>query len=91
MPRVRRFIDLSNRHLPMDTAYDLIHFDGVTAHEFAEGWLVYVPPDPRERAEEEYVPAEVLNLQYIARSLDCDYILFDRDADVDPALPYWDW
>jgi hypothetical protein len=30
-------------------------------------------------------------VQLHARSLGCDYVLFDRDAEVDPYLPSWQW
>jgi hypothetical protein len=33
----------------------------------------------------------VLTIQRYARTLGCDYVLFDADADRDDDLPIWDW
>lgn len=78
--------------------------EGVIAYEHGEyGYLLWVPDDPQEHADDypnpadedvcsdEGVPAEVLAVQLYARSLDCDYVLFDRDADAIEALPTWEW
>jgi hypothetical protein len=57
------------------------------------GWLMWVPNEPDAYAAEhtEGPPAEVLAVQRYARTLDCDYVLFDRDADQVADLPAWDW
>ncbi len=34
---------------------------------------------------------EILVVQLRARSLDCDYVLFDSDAGIEATLPTWDW
>ncbi len=91
LSRIRKFLDLSNRHLPANVAYSLSTYDGVTAHEFTLGWLVWVPPDPQARAAEAYVPAELLRIQRFARARDCDYLLFDRDAPLSANFPFWEW
>lgn len=83
---VRRFLDLSNHHLPRDINDDLNGQDGVTAYPTGHGWLMYVPRDGRPEA-----PDEVQAVWKRARELECDYVLFDGDADVDDELPTWDW
>jgi len=56
--------------------------DGVIAYQLEHGWLMWVPPDPDERAGDHTdLPDEVLAVQRYARHLGCDYVLFDVDAD----------
>jgi hypothetical protein len=91
---VRQFLDLSTRHLPdrFATQVNLTECDGLVVYEMRYGWLLWVPEDPDAR--EDFgpdVPHEVLVVQRYARSLGCDYVMFDRDGPVDPQLPSWDW
>lgn len=70
--------------------------EGVIAYPHGEyGYLLWVPNDPQDHAlvygDDATIPPEVLAVQVYARSLDCDYVLFDRDADVNDALPTWEW
>ena len=92
-PRVRHFLDLSTSHLPHDTMQALAGLDNVVAHQTAYGALLWVPDDPTASAHtmDDPVPDEVLTVQLYARSLGCDYVLFDRDAEVDDRLPTWPW
>jgi len=104
---IRRFADLSTRHLPRDVLDDLSTFNGVVAHPTPHGAWLWVPDDPQAYAQDyaaDYrageddgddfddgsVP-EILVVQLHARSLDCDYVLFDSDAGVEATLPTWDW
>jgi len=91
---VRLLLNLSNAHLPeqlgksgLDTA------PGVLAHPTDSGWLMWVPnnPDQSAAATVDRVPETVLAIQRYARSLGCDYLLFDADADRVDNLPTWDW
>ena len=47
------------------------------------------PPADFHDLADEPAPDEVLAVQLHARSLGCDYVLFDSDAEVDPQLPSW--
>jgi hypothetical protein len=78
-PSVFRVLDLSTRHLPFEVCQDLNGFPGVLADERSEyGWFVWVPEDIDQHVAE--IDAE-----------DCQYVLFDRDAKVNPDLPTWEW
>lgn len=99
MSTVRQFLDLSTSHLPFRVLIGdeygpspLKSLDGVVAYSHDEfGWLVWVPDDPDEVNEDHDIPAELLAVQKHARSLNCDYVLFDRDGPVDQELPTWNW
>lgn len=98
---IRSLLELSTAHLPQhlgdqDSETALDAQTGVVAHLIEHGWLLWVPTDPQETAdsypdEKDAVPAEVLAIQLYARANHCDYVLFDRDADVDDNLPTWEW
>jgi hypothetical protein len=93
-PRIIRMLDAGTGHLPEQICQELNSYDGVTATEREYGWLLWVPEDPTEHAEEYgdgAVPAEVVALQEFARNLDCDYVLLDADAATIEGLPHWDW
>jgi hypothetical protein len=86
MPTIRLMLDLHTNHLPEDTCDDLNGFD--TSY----GWLMWVPDDiDTHGADYDDIPAEVVTIWRYARSLDCGYVLFDRDAAHDGQLPSWDW
>lgn len=94
MPRIRQILDLSTSHLPFDhwaTVLDTV--EGVVAYELDYGWLMWVPDDPDDSDEGDghVLPGSILKIQRYARKHGCDYVLFDRDAEVDPALPTWEW
>jgi hypothetical protein len=87
-PRVRKFLDLSTAHLPKHLINGPCP-ENVIRYPTDYGCFVWVPGDPKESSEamEEPVPPEILAVQVYARSLGCDYILFDADGDVDDTLP----
>lgn len=94
MSVIRKFLDLSTAHLPQSVMEGLSGFENVVAYTHGEyGAFLWVPDDPQESNDfmDEPIPAEVLAVQLYARSLGCDYVMFDRDADTDEALPTWDW
>ncbi len=102
MPNIFRVMDLSTAHLPEDLCKDLNGFDGVIAHQYHEGWLLWVPADLDERVADyglaapgDYrdggIPQEVVTLWQYGKQHDCTYILLDRDADSTPDLPTWEW
>ena len=91
-PAVRLILDLSTAHLPATDRDDLNGVDGVLAYRMQHGWLMWAPDDPDESASVEMDPPPewVLVIQRYAREHGCDYVMFDSDARVDPALPWWD-
>ncbi len=90
---IRSVLDLSTQHLPEHLgSYGLSGEDGVVAYELEHGWLMWVPPDPSAHASDyPDLPPEVLTIQRYARTLGCDCVLFDADADQVGDLPTWDW
>lgn len=93
---VRKFLDLSSDHFPVAMRHNPYTADCLTVYEWGEyGWMVWVPDDPdtwvKDYPADEHPPAEILVVQRYARSLDCDYILFDADGPHDPNLPSWEW
>lgn len=93
---VCKFLDLSANHLPNHVFEDLNSYTGVVAHKLEYGWFLYVPENVDEHAmncsdESEPIPPEVLAIQRFARSLDCDYVMLDRDALTIAELPTWEW
>lgn len=61
--------------------------------ELEYGWLMWVPSDPDDSAalDADDIPLVILDVQLYARKHDCDYVLFDPDAEIDPNLPTWEW
>lgn len=89
---IRKFLDLSNHHLTQKTC-DALYADEIDVlawHENGEGvsCIVYVP---REPSDMEGVPDDLMGCIHHARSLGCDRINFDRDADTVDGLPVYDW
>jgi hypothetical protein len=90
MPTIRKLLDLSTGHLRPHLADQLASTAGVIAYRLEYGWLMWVPNDSAHACDERR-PAEVLAIQRYARSHDCDYVLFDADADTVEDLPHWQW
>jgi len=93
MPNIRLMLDLSTAHLPEEVCDNLGAYENVTAHHCICGWLLWIPDDPdgSDDALRVPVPDVVLTIQRYARAAGCDWVLFDRDADIDDRLPTWDW
>lgn len=94
MAVIRKFLDLSTAHLPRHIIGILNSFENIVAYNHTEyGTFMWVPDDPQESNDgmAEPIPVEVVAVQLYARNLGCDYVLFDRDAEIDDALPSWDW
>lgn len=92
MPTIIKMLDLSTAHLPPH----VLASDGeeiTCCHPKHAGLFMWVPSDPFDPDESgrsgDADPA-VLAVRAYARSLGCDWILFDADADIDPALPIFD-
>jgi len=89
-PNILKMLDLSTKHLPEELGQDLGGVEGVIAHEFTYGWLLWVPtvdPGAREAVERE----EILRIFDYAERHDCTYVLFDRGAGTVDDLPTWNW
>ena len=94
---VRKFLDLSTAHLPERFFEDGSCLTGRYQHDV--GMLLWVPDDPTEHVREhgddpqdcDDAAPEVLAVRLYARSLGCDYILFDADGPEDPNLPVFEW
>lgn len=84
---------MSTINLAQEVFTELTSFDGVVDDPTTHGALLWVPDDPRSFHDfaDEPAPDEVLAVQLRARSLGCDYVLFDGDAEVHPQLPSWQW
>jgi hypothetical protein len=93
MATIRKMLDLSTGHLPPDLAESLSHAPGVIAYQLEFGWLMWIPDDPDHHARGcgDGPPEQVLLVQRYARSHDCDYVLFDADAEQVADLPHWQW
>lgn len=89
-PEIRKLLVLSTAHLtqlqrggldqvPADTG----DFGGATVYPTTYGCFMWVPDDPVDSAEStvDGVPDNLLEAQKRARVLDCDYVMFDRDAE----------
>lgn len=92
-PATRLILDLSTSHLPEQYGTNLNGAPGVIAHPTGYGDFMWVPDDPDVSNEggADDVPEEILAVQRFARAHNCDYVLFDADAPIDPRLPTWDW
>jgi hypothetical protein len=94
-PNIRKFLDLSTAHL---SPSDRDHLDacaapgsafGVAVAKTEDGWFVYAP-DPADEVDDRNLPPHLQVISAYARAQGCDYILFDCDAEIDPALPVFD-
>jgi len=98
MAMVRKFLDLSTAHLtPRDADYlegaaaewEVIARGGgsasITCGRLPFGFFVHASDEPCED-----VPDNIRRVMARARELDCDYILFDQDAEPCEGLPLFD-
>lgn len=85
----RLFFDCSPAHLSLASrayldSHALARDEMIASTPY--GWFVW-----RGDETQEEVPADLAAVVRHARALDADYILFDADAEVSPALPTFDW
>lgn len=96
MSVVRTFLDLSTAHLPKELGSfsepeNVTTWQTHTIYNHSEyGFFIHVPDDDTYLDPGD-VPDELRVIFDYARSLGCDYVLFDRDAAIDTALPTWEW
>lgn len=89
---IRTVLDISTAHLPPDLADRLDRLGGVIAYRLDYGWLMPVPARPEPQHDGRDMPPEIRNIYAYARERDCDFVLFDRDADpLEDDLPTWPW
>jgi len=89
---IHRFLELSTAHLPQQSCDSLGSHDAVIAYRTNYGWLMHVPEDGDDLAEEhDRRPAELLPIITLARMHGCSYVLFDREARQISALPVFEW
>lgn len=82
---VRKFLDISTANVRPRTL-KLIE-DGVTSCNTlvgSYGVFVYVPSEPRTSR---FGTEDLEAVFELARQNDCDYVMFDADADIHPKLP----
>lgn len=78
---------LSTAHLDEQTCNGWLRTAAIAVYEKADyGWFIPVPEDEPESA-----PADLVACFALARSLHCDWLMFDRDADTHPILPVHEW
>lgn len=79
-PNVRRFLDLSTAHLKPTTLVEWELAPPGHVHPTQYGFFVWAG-DREDEEPSDGLPAEVVACRDFARSLCCDYILFDADAE----------
>ena len=90
MSNVRRFLDLSTAHLRPATReafsrrLDLVSMTG------PYGWLLHVPEEEDGPCESLAAFVELPSVFHVARTEDCDFVLFDADANADDRLEIFD-
>ena len=92
MPQVRSFLTLSTAHVPEQFAQLLdkehvVNWPVCGGPFDAYGWFMFADDENHNQT----IPEEIMAVFAYARSLNCNYVLFDMDADVIPELPTWDW
>lgn len=97
-PKTFTMLDLSTAHLPENLARSLDSVAGLIANERGFGWLLWVPDNIDEHAAEyeaedpeHPIPEVVVTIWRYAAKHGCQYVLLDRDADLNPDLPAYEW
>ena len=94
MPNIRRFLDLSTAHLSV-AARDRLdqRSEFASVYEGDCGYFAHCQEDPdapgQVTADDER-PTELTAIFSYAIALGCEYVLFDRDAEIDEKLPTFD-
>lgn len=87
-PEIRSFLTLSTAHITQLTGDRLSTNMGdiCVGGTIDYGWFIYADYENNGA-----IPDDLWGVMVYARANDCDYILFDRDADCIEYLPTWDW
>ena len=84
---IEAMLVLSTAHITEHTCNVSLHDAQIVAYAKGDyGWFVHVPDD-----EPEGLPIDLGGCLALARARACAWIMFDRDADIAPALPVHDW
>lgn len=84
---IETLLMLSTAHLCQETCNDWLRQAPFAVFGKGDyGWFVYVPDD-----EPEDLPADLRDCFTLARSCNCDWVMFDCDADTVSALPIYAW
>lgn len=84
---VRKFLDISTAHLKpqtMELINQYLMSDNTLIGHY--GAMVHVPSEPDRNPNHAACP-EILPILEMARTMDCDYVFFDADADIIEGLP----
>lgn len=85
--QIFRTLDLSTMHLDPVHRDDLNGVAGVIADRREHGWFMCVPTDELdEQIADHEVPDDIAAIWRLAVNLDCQYVLFDDDAEIDESL-----
>lgn len=84
---IEKMLALSTAHLTETTCNDWLPHSPFAAYPKGDyGWFVYIPDDlPHD------LPADLAECLALARGQDCDWLMFDRDADAIGILQVYDW
>lgn len=85
MATIERMLVLSTGHVGPNTARCL-DLGVIPSMAREEGWLLYVPTD-----DDDDVPADLARIFQFARGMECEWVLLDRDGEIEPSLPWWEW
>ncbi|MDE2563010.1 MAG: hypothetical protein KGL48_12265 [Sphingomonadales bacterium] len=78
---------LSTGHLREQTCNTWLHEAPLATFAKGDhGWFVYVADD-----EPDDLPPDLRDCLTLARSLDCDWVMFDRDVEPIAELPVYTW
>jgi len=93
MKNVRKFLDISTAHLPKKTAeqIDAGKFPKPPAYTNEYGWVFHVPETVQELYDQNVICVRFTNIMALAIYAECDYVMFDRDAEIVEWLPSFEW
>ena len=88
---ISKMLTLSTAHIKAATSSDMeVQVDGLPVF-FAKddyGWFVHVPTLEEMPPN---CPDDLEGVLAYARGLGCGWLCLDRDGDVNPNLPTWEW
>jgi hypothetical protein len=95
MSHVRKFLDLSTAHLTAKTRHMLdTKVERFCCYHGEYGWFIWVPTEPEIPEYDEEVgdgyPADLIAAFHLARKMDCEYVMFDMDAEASDDLQTYD-
>ncbi len=91
---VRRFLDVSIAHLPKHLGTGgILEIEELYVDERPHGYWLWVPDndDLITLRLESDIPRELAGIMFYARERDCDWVLFDADAEPIENMRIYDW